>query len=171
MLAPGVGRGEPPLLLADAEVRALEQLGGQDHLRAQRCGLADQGLSLGDVGGYVVAIRRLDRGQGERARHQAGSCWEMQWKEPPPVSSALDGKPITVRSGNSSFSASSANAAARSLYVGMTTARLAMIKFMCEAGAARPSAPITRPGEGIRTTFRARPAASVAPARSRAAAS
>ena len=113
MLAPRMRFGEPALLLGDAEIGPLEQLGRQDHLRAQRRGLADQRLGPGDIGRQIVAVGRLERGQGQGARHQAGSCWVMQWNEPPPVNSALDGRPSTVRSGNSRLSASSARPPAR----------------------------------------------------------
>jgi hypothetical protein len=34
------------------------------------------------------------------AGHQAGSCWVMQWNEPPPVRMAVDGRPMALRSGN-----------------------------------------------------------------------
>ena len=113
MLAPGVGGGEPALLLGHAEIGALEQFRGQDDLGPLRRRLAHQIRGGGDVVGHVQAVRRLNRAERERAGHQAGSCWLMQWKLPPPVSRAREDSPITSRSGNMAARASSARGLAR----------------------------------------------------------
>ncbi len=101
VLAPGIGGLEPALLLADAEVRPLEQFGRQHHLRALRpaaCRVSS--ATFADIGGHVLAEGGLDHGEGEGAGHQAGSCWVMQWNDPPPVRIARAGRPITSRPGN-----------------------------------------------------------------------
>ncbi len=100
MLPPGVSLGKPALLLGHAEIGALEQFRGQDHLGAAGRGLADQALGLLDVRRPVQAVGGLQGGDGDLAGHQAGSCWVMQWNEPPPDRMAFEGRPITSRSGN-----------------------------------------------------------------------
>ncbi len=94
VLAPGIGGLEPALLLTDAEVWPLEQLWRQDRLGPPARGLAHQPGDAGDVGLHVLAEGRLDGRDGDRPGH-AGSCWVMQWKDPPPVRMARDGRPIT----------------------------------------------------------------------------
>src|SRR4051812_18579421 len=101
---------EPALLLGDAEVGPLEQLRRQDDVGALGRRLADQLGDAGDVGGLIHAERRLDRRDLDLAGHQAGSCWVMQWKDPPPVRIARDGRPITWRPGNRCSSAWTAKA-------------------------------------------------------------
>ena len=59
--------GEPLRILARREVDALEQLRRQHHLRAALGRFAHEGFRPGDVVGQVVAVRGLDRGDGERA--------------------------------------------------------------------------------------------------------
>ena len=109
VLTPGVGGGEPTLFLRHAEVRALEQFGRQDDLGTTRCGLTNEAGSARDIGRHVIAIGGLDGGDAQGAGHQAGSCWVMQWKDPPPVRIAVEGNPTTARSGNTCFSISTAN--------------------------------------------------------------
>ena len=113
MLAHGVGGLEPFRVLMRGEVDALEQLGRQDHLRALARGLARQALDLGDIGLHVVAERRLNgRDRDDAFRHHAGSSRVMQWNDPPPAmpepSSARDGRPTTLRPGNTACNASTA---------------------------------------------------------------
>ena len=113
-LAPGMGVGEPALLLADAEVGSLEQFGRQDDLGAAGGGLADQARDRGDVGVRIVAEAGLQRRDADRPRAHAGTCWLMQWNEPPPVRSAVEGRAMTARSGNRVSSAWTANLEATS---------------------------------------------------------
>ena len=75
--------------------------------------LAHERLGLGDVGRHVGAVGRLDGRDGDRALgHYRGSCWVMQWNEPPPAmpqpSSPREGTPTTLRPGNTACSAASA---------------------------------------------------------------
>ena len=53
-----MGGREPALLLRDAEIRPLEELRRQDHLRALAGRLADEGDGLVDVGLEVLAVGR-----------------------------------------------------------------------------------------------------------------
>jgi hypothetical protein len=92
MLAPRMRLGEPALFLGDTEIGALEQLRRQDDLGALGGGLADEIDGLLDVGLQIHPVGGLDRGDLDLAGHQAGSCWEMQWKDPPPVRMAVDGR-------------------------------------------------------------------------------
>ena len=115
MLTPRIGGREPVLLLRHAEVGPLEQLGRQDDLRTLGRRLTDQADGLVDIGLHVLAVRGLQRGDGDGAGHlYAGSCWLMQWKEPPPVRTAFDGDRTISRSGKTVARASPARRAATS---------------------------------------------------------
>src|SRR5690606_12140633 len=114
MLAPRIGGAEPLFLLRDAEIRPLEQLRGQDDLGALGRRLADEADGLVDVRLHVLAVRGLDGGDGDLTGHHAGSCWLMQWKEPPPDRVAIDGKGMISRSGKTVARASQARRAAMS---------------------------------------------------------
>ena len=113
MFRGGIGRLEPFQVLARAEIDTLKQLGGQNDLRAPVCSLADEGLGFRDVGCHVPSIGGLDGGDCQRGLcHQAGSCWVMQWNDPPPASPQprrpVEGTPMTSRSGNTVCKASMA---------------------------------------------------------------
>ena len=60
--------------------------------------------------GQVEAVMGLQGGDRQCTDHQAGSCWLMQWNDPPPVRIARDDRPITGRSGNRPDRASTARA-------------------------------------------------------------
>ncbi len=101
-------------------------------------------------------------------RHQSGSCWVMQWNEPPPASRARsprDGRPMTLRSGNSRcerldrvLARTACRRSARRRAVGDEEVHV--------GGRARRRRLRlgTRPGQGMRMTSSLRPAASVAAA-------
>ena len=61
-----------------------------------------------------------------RPTAQAGSCCEMQWKDPRPQISSVESTPMTRRSGNSRCRISSAAASLASRYVGTSTMPFAM---------------------------------------------
>ena len=70
MFCHGMSRLEPLRVLSRAEIDALEQLRRQNDLRALLGGFANEGFRLGDVGLQVVAVRRLDSCDRDRAlRH------------------------------------------------------------------------------------------------------
>src|SRR5690606_16290646 len=98
MLAPRMGGAEPLLLLRDAEIRPLKQLRRQDDLGALGSRLPDEADGLVDVRLHVLAVGGLDGGDGDLTGHQAGSCWLMQWNEPPPDRMAVDGRGMISRS-------------------------------------------------------------------------
>ena len=141
----GLASLEPFRILLGREIDALEQFGREYDLRAALARLAHEAFDLGDVGRHVRTEGRLDGGDGDGALgHHMGSCWVMQWNEPPPASPApsrpRDGTPITFRSGNTACNASSASSCVGVPYTGITTTPLAMTKLRCEAGAISPSA-------------------------------
>src|SRR5690606_33680349 len=115
VLAPRIGGAEPLLFLRDAEIRPLEQLRRQDDLRALGRRLTDEADGLVDVRLHVLAVRGLDGGDGDLTGHHAGSCWLMQWKEPPPDRVAIDGRGMISRSVKTVARASQARRAAMSL--------------------------------------------------------
>jgi len=53
--------------------------------------------------------RQLLRANRTPKTHYAGSCWVMQWNEPPPVKMAFEDSPTTLRPGNSGASAFTAS--------------------------------------------------------------
>src|SRR5687767_7909803 len=91
---------EQALVLGAAEIGAFEQLGRKHHGRTLARSLADQLRHGADIRARILAESELKRGDGELGHR--GTCWLMQWKLPPPVSTWSARRPIATRLGNSS---------------------------------------------------------------------
>ena len=82
-----VRRCEPLRVLLRTEIDALKQFGRQNHLCALPRSLADEAFRFRDVRGHERAIGGLNgRDRQHTLGHSSGSCWVMQWNEPPPAS-------------------------------------------------------------------------------------
>ena len=108
VVSPGMSLGEPALVLGNTKIGALKKLRRQYDLGAARRRLTDHVRHERNVGVDALAEWGLQGGEGEGARHQAGSCWLMQWKEPPPLIRAVEERPITSRPGKTVARASTA---------------------------------------------------------------
>src|SRR5690606_34310934 len=116
-------------------------LRGQNDLRSPSCGLPYQVPDPGDVHLRVVRERRLNGGHNNFAHPffplagrvplsldsaapacgPAGTCWVMQWNEPPPVTRWSARSPTVRRVGKADPMASTAASSHRLPYTGTTT--------------------------------------------------
>ena len=118
----GLRPGEEAVPLLAAEIRALEELGREDHRRALLRGRADEGLDLCDVLVHGARKRALDGCERDIPdfRH-AGTCWLMQWNAPPPSRSRRAGIETARRPGQSRPMATRAGSSFGTPYAGTTT--------------------------------------------------
>src|SRR4051794_39594420 len=124
MLARRAGCREQALVLDTAEIGAFEQLRGKHDFGAFARRLAHEFAYGADIRIRVLGKGKLQRSDGELGH--AGTCWEMQWKLPPPVRMWSARKPIATRSGNSAWTTSTAARSIGAPYCGTTTAALPM---------------------------------------------
>src|SRR5689334_9473434 len=99
VLGSGLGGREQALILDPAEVWAFEQFWGKHDLGTLVRRLAHELADGADIRVEVVREGELQRSDGQLGHW--GTCWEMQWKLPPPVRMWSARSPIATRSGMS----------------------------------------------------------------------
>src|SRR5215211_6731997 len=98
MLGGRLRGGDQTIVHDQAEIRPFKQIRRQHDLAAFARPFAPELAHGADVRAGVVGKRELQRSDSELGH--AGTCWEMQWKLPPPVKMWSALSPIATRSGN-----------------------------------------------------------------------